>query len=83
MVVDEEEEDEVEDLGEKDKSKEKVVEEEELEGETNKPEKEEPSEGEFIWRLGKELMIEEATMHPLPVSYPQRLKRDQQEIKSQ
>ena len=48
MVEDEEKEDEVEDLGEKDKSKEKVVEEEDLEGKTDKPKREEPSEGEFI-----------------------------------
>ena len=40
MVENEKEDDEVENLGEKDKFEEKVLEEEELEGETDKPEKE-------------------------------------------
>ena len=70
MVVDEEEEDAVEDLGEKDKSEEKVVEEEELEGEIDEPEKERPSEGEVVQMLGKESMVEEVTKHPLIVLYP-------------
>ena len=83
MVEDKEEDDEVEDVGEKEKFEEKVVEEEEEEGETDKPKEEGPSEGEFIWRPGKELMVEEATRHPLPAPYPQRLKRHQQETKSQ
>ena len=60
-----------------------MVEEEELKGKIDKPEKEGPSEGEFIRRPGKEPMIEEAIRHHLLAPYPQRLKRDRQETKSQ
>ena len=52
-------------------------------GEIDKPKKEGPSEGDFIQRPGKEPMVEEAIRHPLLAEYPQRLKRDQQETKSQ
>ena len=60
-----------------------MVGEEGLEGKTDKSKKERPSEGDFIQRSGKEQMVEEAARHPLLAIYPQRLKRDQQETKSQ
>ena len=82
-MVEDEEDDEVDEVGKSEKSKERVVKEEEIEGETDKPEKEGPSEGKFVRRPGKEPMVEEATRHPLPAPYPKRLKMDQQEIKSQ
>ena len=60
-----------------------MVEEEDKEGETDKLEEEESSKDEFSQRPSKELMIEEAPRHPLPTLYPQRLKKLQQETKSE
>ena len=52
-----------------------MVKEEEKEGEIDKLDEDEPNEGEFSRRPGKEPMIEEPPRHPLPVPYPHRLKK--------
>ena len=72
----------VKNLEEKDEPEDRVVE-DKLEDKTYVPIKERPTKWEFIRRLGKEPMVEDATKHPLPVPYPQRLKKDKQEMQSQ
>ena len=57
-----------------------MVEEEEVEGETDEPKKERPTEGEFLQKPGKQPVVEEATKYPLPIVYPQRLNKDKQEM---
>ena len=42
-----------------------------------------PGGDKFVRRPGKEPMVEEATKYPLSAPYPQRLKKDKQEMQSQ
>ena len=72
---------EVENLEARSEPKERVIE-EEVEGEIDEPEKKRPTKGEFMLSPGKEPIVEEATKHPLPAPYPQRLKKDKQETQS-